>query len=127
MINRLIIIIITTTISSSLFIQFGRFSEAKLNSSENVHLLAKIGPMCTVNMMERHIKGGQKTIVFFGSFFRPTSDVNILKTVYPIYLKINVQRVASGDSFHFKYTKRDRFWPTIYVPFMFTVGHLIWQ
>ena len=33
------------------------------------------------------------------SFFRPTSDVNISETVYPIYLKIN-----------------DHFLPTLYVP-----------
>ena len=40
---------------------------------------------------------------FSDRFFRPTSDVNISETVYPIYLKINVRRVASGDSlpFHF--------------------------
>ena len=35
---------------------------------------------------------------FFGSFFRPTSDVNISKTVYPIYLKIKVQRVPTSHS-----------------------------
>ena len=28
------------------------------------------------------------------------SDVNISETVYPIYLKINMRRVASGDSLH---------------------------
>ena len=38
---------------------------------------------------------------FLVVFFRPTSDVNISETVYPIYLKINVPRVASGDSLHF--------------------------
>ena len=35
--------------------------------------------------------------------FQPTSDINISETVYPIYLKINVQRVASGDSLHFNF------------------------
>ena len=34
------------------------------------------------------IKGGQKKVAFLGQFFRPTSDVNISETVYPIYLKI---------------------------------------
>ena len=69
--------------------------------------------------------------VFFGSYFRSTSDVNILETVCPIYLKINVRRVASGDSLHFDFLvnrinrfrdidvgswpeKRDLFWPTLY-------------
>ena len=49
-------------------------------------------------------KGGQKKpYVFFGRYFRPTSDVNILETVCPIYLKINVRRVASGDSLHINF------------------------
>ena len=49
-------------------------------------------------MIERHIKGGQKTIVFLGLLFRRTSDVNISKTVYPIYFKIKVQRVPTSHS-----------------------------
>ena len=118
---------------------------------------------CTANMIERHIKGGQKTIAFFGFFsgqlltsisrkrfrdidvgswpkkttkklkqscsaclksqgikldnlttlnlthlfhlwkhcfpcFKPTSDDNISKTVYPIYLKIKVQKVPTSHS-----------------------------
>ena len=89
-----------------------------------------------------------KFFQFFSWFFRPTSDVNISETGYPIYLKINVRRVASGDSLHFNFEvnrinsfrdidvgswpektrqKRDRFLPSLYVPIMFTVGHLIWQ
>ena len=44
--------------------------------------------------IERHIKSGPKKV----TFFRPTSDVNISGTVYPIYLKINLLRVAIGDS-----------------------------
>ena len=31
------------------------------------------------------------------------SDVNISETVYPIYLKINMRRVASGDSLHINF------------------------
>ena len=30
-------------------------------------------------------------------FFRPTSDDNISESVYPIYLKIDVQRVPTGQ------------------------------
>ena len=48
-------------------------------------------------------KGWSKFFSFFSRFFRPTSDVNISETGYPIYSKINVQRVASGDSLHFKF------------------------
>ena len=40
------------------------------------------------------IKGGPKKI----AFFRPTSYVNISETVYPIYLKIKVQRVPTSHS-----------------------------
>ena len=47
---------------------------------------------------DRHIKGGQKTIAFFGLFFQPTSDVYISETVYLIYLKIKVQRVPTSHS-----------------------------
>ena len=32
-----------------------------------------------------------------------SSDVNISEMVYPIYLKINVRRVAGGDSLHFNF------------------------
>ena len=84
----------------------------------------------------------EKPIILIGSsylyiyFFRPTSDVNISETGYPIYL--NVQRVASKSDKQFsrywrrklaekKTQKRDSFLPTLYVPIMFTVGHLIWQ
>ena len=52
---------------------------------------------------DRHIKGGQKTIAFLCRFFRPTSDVNISKTVYPIYLKIKVQRVPTSHSSHINF------------------------
>ena len=37
------------------------------------------------------------------SFFRPTSDVNISKSVYPIYLKIKVQRVPTSHSWHINF------------------------
>ena len=37
------------------------------------------------------------------SFFRPTSDVNISKSVYPIYLKIKVQRVPTSHSSHINF------------------------
>ena len=37
-------------------------------------------------------------IAFWGIFFRPASDVNISKTVHPIYLKIKVQRVLTSHS-----------------------------
>ena len=40
---------------------------------------------------------------YFWSIFRPTFDVNISEMGYPIYLKINVRRVASGDSLHFNF------------------------
>ena len=33
----------------------------------------------------------------------PTSDVNTSETGYQIYLKINVRRVASGNSLHFNF------------------------
>ena len=52
---------------------------------------------------DRHIKGGQKTIAFLCRFFRPTSDVNISKTVYPIYLKIKVHRVPTSHSSHINF------------------------
>ena len=52
---------------------------------------------------DRHIKGGQKMIAFLCRFFRPTSDVNISKTVYPIYLKIKVQRVPTSHSSHINF------------------------
>ena len=48
-------------------------------------------------------KGWSKKFSFFSRFFRPTSDVNISETGYPIYSKINVPRVASGDSLHFNF------------------------
>ena len=37
------------------------------------------------------------------SFFRPTSDDNISETVYPIYLKIYVQRVPTSHSSHINF------------------------
>ena len=47
----------------------------------------------TVNIeIERHIKGGR--------FFQSNSDVDISETVYPIYLKIDVQRVPTSHSSH---------------------------
>ena len=49
---------------------------------------------------DRNIKGGQKKVAFLCRFFRPTSDVNISKSVYPIYLKIKVQRVPTSHSWH---------------------------
>ena len=52
---------------------------------------------------DRHIKGGQKKVAFLCRFFRPTSDVNILKSVYPIYLKIKVQRVPTSHSWHINF------------------------
>ena len=48
-------------------------------------------------------KGWSNFFSFLVVFFRPTSDVNISETGYPIYLKINVRRVASGDSLHFNF------------------------
>ena len=41
---------------------------------------------------------GKKRSRFCVVFFRPTSDVNNSKTVYPIYLKIKVQRVPTSHS-----------------------------
>ena len=43
---------------------------------------------------------GKKKVAFLCRFFRPTSDVNISKSVYPIYLKIEVQRVPTSHSSH---------------------------
>ena len=48
-------------------------------------------------------KGCPKNNAFFWSFFRPTSDDNISGTVYPIYLKIYVQRVPTGHSSHINF------------------------
>ena len=45
-------------------------------------------------------KGCPQNNAFFWSCFRPTSDDNISRTVYPIYLKIYVQRVPTGHSSH---------------------------
>ena len=45
----------------------------------------------------------QKKVAFLCRFFRPTSDVNISKTVYPIYLKIKVQRVPTSHSSHINF------------------------
>ena len=54
----------------------------------------------TVNMAGNTvIKGGPKKI----AFFRPTSYVNISETVYPIYLKIKVQRVPTSHSSHINF------------------------
>ena len=52
---------------------------------------------------DRNIKGGQKKVAFLCRFFRPTSDVNISKSVYPIYLKIKVQRVPTSHSSHINF------------------------
>ena len=48
-------------------------------------------------------KGWSKKLFFWVDFFWPTSDINILETVYLIYLKINLWRVASGDSMHINF------------------------
>ena len=52
---------------------------------------------------DRNIKDGQKKVAFLCRFFRPTSDVNISKSVYPIYLKIKVQRVPTSHSSHINF------------------------
>ena len=46
-----------------------------------------------------------------GYFFRPASDVNISKTVHPIYLKIKVQRVLTSHSLYsnFQVNRINRF------------------
>ena len=63
-----------------------------------IHTLVICGGLHDTSVYQ--IKGAPKII---SSFFRPTSDVNISETVYPIYLKINVRRVASGDSLHINF------------------------
>ena len=61
-------------------------------------MMAGIGPIYLVPWNR-----GLKTIAFLCRFFRPNSDVNISKTVYPIYLKIKVQRVPTSHSLHINF------------------------
>ena len=79
-------------------------------------------------------KGCPQNNAFFCSFFRPTSDDNISGTVYPIYLKIYVQRVPTGHSSHinFQVNPINRFrnidigsWPK--KNYIIFGAHFIWQ
>ena len=54
-------------------------------------------PYCKYDR-EAHRGWPKKLSRFWVFFSRPTSDVNISKTVYPIYFKIKVQRVPTSHS-----------------------------
>ena len=57
----------------------------------------------TQELSRQFLPLGGVLVYLAGTYFRPTSDVNISVTVSQIYLKINVQRVPTSHSSHINF------------------------